>query len=208
MAPNGDPALAPHVVNNSWSSNDGFNTEFAPDIQALTSAGIFPLFAAGNNGPGTGTVGSPGSLNVAFAVGATDVNDEIASFSGRGPSPWGKIKPEVSAPGKNIRSTLPGGAYGNLSGTSMAAPHAAGLAALLLQASPALENNPTGIANTLKSTAVQFGSPIPNNNYGWGRIDAYNAVMSVASVGTLQGNVTHSGGSPHPDLASWGRAGY
>jgi uncharacterized repeat protein (TIGR01451 family) len=196
LAPNGDPALAPHVVNNSWSSNDGFSTEFAPDIQALTGAGIYSVFAAGNNGPGVGSVGSPGSLNVALAVGATDINDDITSFSGRGPSPWGKIKPEISAPGKNVRSALPGGAYGELSGTSMAAPHAAGLAALLLQAAPALKNNPNGVSNAMMSTAVQLGSPIPNNNYGWGRIDAYNAVMSVASVGTLQGSVTQSGGSP------------
>ncbi|MEW5959703.1 MAG: S8 family serine peptidase, partial [Chloroflexota bacterium] len=196
LAPNGDPALAPDVVNNSWGSNIGSSTEFSADVQALLSAGIFPVFSAGNNGPGAGTVGSPGSLNLAFAVGATTVDDEIAGFSSRGPSPWGQVKPEVSAPGKDVLSTLPGGAYDTLSGTSMAAPHASGLAALLLQASPALADNPANIAQIMESTAAALGSPIPNNDYGWGRIDAYNAVMSVAGVGALQGTVTQGAGSP------------
>ncbi|MBN1992517.1 MAG: S8 family serine peptidase [Anaerolineae bacterium] len=194
LAPNGDPALAPNIVNNSWSSDWGADPEFQADAQALLAAGIYPVFSAGNNGPGSGTVGSPGSYTGAFAVGATTSADEIANFSSRGPSPWGALKPEVTAPGKDVRSTLPGGAYGELDGTSMAAPHAAGLAALLLQASPALANNLNGLSTAMMSTAVPLGSPVPNNTYGWGRIDAYNAVMSVASVGALQGNVTGAGG--------------
>jgi uncharacterized repeat protein (TIGR01451 family) len=126
-------------------------------------------------------------------VGATTSDDEITDFSSRGPSPWGKIKPEVSAPGKDVLSTLPGGTYGEYSGTSMAAPHASGLAALLLQASPTLADNLDGISNAMMTTAVPLGSPIPNNDYGWGRIDAYDAVMSVASVGVLQGTVSQAG---------------
>ena len=192
LAPAGDPSLAPDVVNNSWSSPLGTSTEFEPDIQALLAGGIFPVFSAGNSGPGPGSINSPASLGLAFAVGATDINDDIANFSSRGPSPWGMVKPDVSAPGKNVRSTLPGGAYGELSGTSMAAPHVAGLAALLIQASPAISNDMAAISGAITSTAIQFGSPIPNHNYGWGRIDAYNAVMSVASVGLLQGQVTDS----------------
>jgi subtilisin family serine protease len=194
LAPNGNPALAPDIVNNSWSSANGFDTEFTPDIQALLNAGIYPVFAAGNNGPGAGTVGSPGSLTTAFAVGATDVNDDIANFSSRGPSPWGQIKPQVSAPGKQVRSSLPGATYGEFSGTSMATPHVAGLAALLLQTSPSLASNPNNLSTVIMSSAVPLGNPIPNNNYGWGRIDAYNAVMSVASFGAMQGAVTQMGG--------------
>ncbi len=193
LAPNGNPALAPHIVNNSWGSDFGASTEFEADVTALLSAGILPIFSAGNNGPAAGTVGSPGSYNNAFAVGATTIDDEIALFSSRGPSPWGKIKPEVTAPGKDVRSTIPGGSYATYQGTSMAAPHAAGLAALLLQASPALSNNLSNITRVMTSTAVPLGSPIPNNDYGWGRIDAYNAVMAVAPVGTLQGRVTRAG---------------
>lgn len=193
LAPNGTPTLAPDVVNNSWGSTIGNSTEFQVDIQALISAGIYPVFSAGNEGPNAGTISSPGSLDTVLAVGATDINDEVAYFSSRGPSPWGKIKPDISAPGKDVRSTLPGGAYGLLSGTSMAAPHVSGVVALMLQAAPALANNLNSISATLRSTAIPLGSPIPNNDYGWGRVDAYNAVMAAGSFGTIQGAVTHAG---------------
>ncbi len=197
LAPNGDPTLAPDIVNNSWGNDFGASTEFEADVEALLNAGIYPVFAAGNNGPEARTIGSPGSLTNAFAVGATSIEDEITNFSGRGPSPWGQLKPEVSAPGKDVLSAFPGGAYASLEGTSMATPHASGLAALLLQASPALRNNLSGISDAMMSTAVPLGSPIPNNDYGWGRIDAYNAVMAVALVGTLQGVVSQAGsGTP------------
>ena len=122
LAPNGNPALAPNIVNNSWGSDFGASTEFEADVQALLDAGIYTVFSAGNNGPSAGTVGSPGSFTISFAVGATTSDDEIANFSSRGPSPWGQVKPEVSAPGKDILSSLPGGGYGNKDGTSMAAP--------------------------------------------------------------------------------------
>jgi uncharacterized repeat protein (TIGR01451 family) len=194
LAPNGNPALAPQVVNNSWGNNNGADTEFEPDINALLAAGILPVFSAGNEGPGEGTVGSPGSLNNAFAVGATDVNDDIANFSSRGPSPWGQIKPEIAAPGKAIRSSLPGGTYGVLNGTSMAAPHVTGLAALLIQADPALSRQPGQITFVITSTATALGSGRPNNNYGWGRIEAYNAVMAVVSAGVLQGIIADASG--------------
>jgi uncharacterized repeat protein (TIGR01451 family) len=197
LAPNGNPALAPRIVNNSWGSSIGASTEFQPDVQALLNTGIFPVFSAGNSGPDASTIGAPGSLDISFSVGATDILDEVALFSSRGPSPWQKIKPEVVAPGKDILSALPGGAYGQLSGTSMAAPHVAGLAALMLQAAPSLANNLSTLANVLTSTAVRLGDPVPNNNYGWGRVDAYNTVAAVGPFGTLQGSVTWLGlGAP------------
>ncbi len=195
LAPNGNPALAPDIVNNSWGNDDGTVLEFQGDVLALLAAGIFPVFSAGNNGPNPGTVGSPGSLNGVLSVGATDNNDEVTLFSSRGPSSWGRIKPEVVAPGKNVLSSLPGGAYGNKNGTSMAAPHVSGLAALLLQASPALSGNLSQLARVITSSTVPLGSPVPNNDYGWGRVDAYQAVVSVAPIGTLQGAITRLGSS-------------
>ena len=193
LAPNGDPALAPDVVNNSWSDNNPANLEFAADIQALLNAGIFPVFSAGNKGPNEGSIGSPASLGLAFAVGASTLDEEIAIFSSRGPSPFGPVKPDVAAPGKEINSTFPGGTYTDLDGTSMAAPHVAGLAALLLQASPQLGADLPRLARTITSTAIPLGGSLPNNDFGWGRIDAYNAVMSVISAGTMQGIVTQVG---------------
>lgn len=193
LAPNGDPALAPDIVNNSWSNGNAAFTEFLPDVQALISAGIYPVFAAGNNGPQAGSIGSPGSYQGVLAVGATTIDDEVAGFSGRGPSPWGEVKPEISAPGKAVVSTMPGGIYEARDGTSMAAPHVAGLAALLLQASPSLEGNLTQLTRIITSTATSIEGTEPNNKYGWGRVDAYNAVMSVAGTGLLRGTVTRAG---------------
>lgn len=190
LAPNDDPSLAPDILNNSWSNINGANLEFEEDLQLLQQAGIFIVFSTGNEGPNSGSVGSPASLPFIFSVGATDINDEVANFSGRGPSPFGDIKPEISAPGKDVLSTWPGGTYIHQDGTSMASPHVAGVAALLLQTSPALSQDLAALARVITSTAVPLGASHPNNEYGWGRIDAYNAVSSIASVGILQGRVT------------------
>ena len=198
LAPDGDPALAPDVVNNSWGSQEPASEIFRPDIQALRAAGIVPVFSAGNNGPNPGTISSPASLPEAFAVGATDSDDEVADFSGRGPSPWGQVKPDVVAPGVSIYSALPGGTYGLMSGTSMATPHATGLAALLLQADPTLTITET--EEVIRHTAVPIGEEVPNNGAGWGRIDACQAVLAVTAAGFISGTLQSTGGNPIP----WG----
>ncbi len=192
LAPEGDPALAPDVINNSWSNNFGSNEVFRDDVRALRQAGILAVFSAGNNGPDGRTVGSPASYPEALAVGATDSDDEIATFSSRGPSPWSEVKPEVSAPGVGVRSLWPGGSYGTKQGTSMAAPHVAGVLALMLQADASL--TVTDAEGILTSTAVPLPSTdaVPNNDYGWGRVDAYGAVMAVAARGVLSGVVTRA----------------
>ncbi|MFN2168388.1 MAG: S8 family serine peptidase, partial [Anaerolineae bacterium] len=170
-------------------------TTFQSDLQALRAAGIFAVFSNGNNGPSTSTVGSPASLPEAFAVGATDEYDQVTNFSSRGPSPWGEVRPHVAAPGIRVRSSLPGGAYGLKQGTSMAAPHVSGVAALLRSVSPTL--NITRTAHVITSTAVPLGDPIPNNNTGWGRVDAFAAVASLAHPGFITGTVTQAGdGTP------------
>ncbi len=188
LAPAGDPSLAPDVVNNSWGNSVGTSQEFLPDVQALRAAGIVPVFAAGNDGPEEGTVGSPASLRDSLAVGATDDQDVIARFSSRGPSPWGEIKPEVSAPGVSVLSSLPGGGLGTKSGTSMAAPHVTGLVALILQANPELTVDE--VESVIVNTARPLGDEHPNNDYGWGLVDAYAAVTQAGGFGQLSGRVT------------------
>jgi uncharacterized repeat protein (TIGR01451 family) len=187
LAPAGDPALAPDVVNSSWGSPVGQDEIFRADVQALRAAGIVPIFSAGNDGPEPGTVGSPGSYPETIAVGATDDLDQVTSFSSRGPSVWDEIKPEVSAPGVQIYSSLPGGAYGTANGTSMAAPHVTGLVALMLQADPKLSVD--DIETILTSTALPLGEQVPNNDTGWGRIDAYKAVAVAMQAGYVSGHV-------------------
>ncbi len=191
LAPGGDPALAPDVVNNSWGSDLNSSEEFLPDVRALRTAGILPVFAAGNKGPDSGTVQSPGSFRESLAVGAVDSQDLIALFSGRGPSPWGEIKPEITAPGVGVLSTAPGGGRSTGSGTSIAAPHAAGVAALMLQANPLLTVEE--LETILIGTAWPLGNPHPNNAYGWGLVDAYAAVAQAGGFGRLVGQVTEAG---------------
>jgi subtilisin family serine protease len=187
-SPSCDPARAPRIVNNSWGSNNGARIEFLPDVQALRASGIWPEFSAGNNGPGVGTIGSPASFAEAFATGATDINDVVASFSARGPSPLtDEIKPDVSAPGVNVRSSLPGNGYGAFNGTSMASPHVSGLAALMLAAEPNLDLDT--LEAIIRNTAIDLGAPGPDMVYGYGRIDALAAMERLVSSGDLAGLV-------------------
>jgi uncharacterized repeat protein (TIGR01451 family) len=187
---NPDPSKAPDIVNNSWGSPTGADETFRPDVAAWRAAGILPVFSAGNNGTeGVGSTGTPGALPESVAVGATDFSDMIAYFSSRGPSFWEELKPEVSAPGVNVRSSIPGGWYeGVWSGTSMAAPHVSGLAALLLSANPTLTVD--DLEAFILHTARDLGTPGPDNVYGWGRIDAYEAVRWAVNAGKLYGTIT------------------
>jgi uncharacterized repeat protein (TIGR01451 family) len=195
LAPEGDESLAPHVVSNSWGSDAGSDTTFEPDVRALRAAGILPIFSAGNDGPERGTIGSPASFRSGLAVGATDAEDQIAAFSSRGPSPWGEVKPELVAPGVDIRSSVPGGAYDLYYGTSTAAPQVAGVAALLLQARPSLTVTET--ESLLTGSARPLGDSHPNNDYGSGLGDAYAAVASAMDAATISGTVRSAAdGSP------------
>ena len=123
---------------------------------AWRAVGIVPVFSNANSGPGAGTVNEPGSYPISIGVGAVDINRNIAGFSSRGPaenlppwndpnnwerSDWNLVKPEVVAPGVNVRSSVPGNAYANFSGTSMASPHVTGLAGILRQIRPDLTVN-------------------------------------------------------------------
>ncbi|MSP11967.1 MAG: DUF11 domain-containing protein [Chloroflexi bacterium] len=194
---NPDPSKAPQVVNNSWGSFNGGDPSFQTDVQAWRAAGIFPAFAAGNEGDGAGTVGTPGGYPESFAVGATDADSRVADFSSRGPSFFVQTKPEVSAPGRFVRSSIPGATYVEASGTSMATPHIAGTIALMLSANPALSLN--DLATYLEQTAHDLGPTGPDNDYGWGLIDAYDAVRWARGSGKLFGQVQDSKlGQPIP----------
>jgi subtilisin family serine protease len=199
------PDLRPNIVNNSWGGgpNDPF---FHDAVVAWVAAGIFPAFSNGNAGPGCGTAGSPGDFDNTDAAGAFDINHNIAGFSSRGPSAFnGGIKPNIAAPGVNVRSSVPTDSYAAFNGTSMASPHVAATVALMWSAAPSMVGDIGQTRSILDQTAVdtsdpQCGGTAGNNNvWGEGRLDAFAAVSASprGPIGTLTGTVTNaSNGTP------------
>jgi subtilisin family serine protease len=130
-------------------------------IEGAAAAGVVPVIAAGNDFDefGYGTVSSPGNAPDAITVAAVDARDVVADFSSAGPTPMTlQMKPDVSAPGVDILSSLPRGRFGTLSGTSMAAPHVAGAAALLK------ERHPDWTVAQIKSALEQTADPVHQPN--------------------------------------------
>ncbi|MFD8410361.1 S8 family serine peptidase [Streptomyces sp. NPDC059650] len=196
------PDLAPHVVNNSWGSA-AHDDWYRQIVDAWRAAGIFPAFSNGNAGPNCSTSGSPGDYASSYSSGAFDINGTIAAFSSRGAGPGGIVKPNIAAPGVNVRSSVPGGGYEAFSGTSMASPHTAATVALLWSAAPALEGDIAQTEALLGATAQdtdngQCGGTAANNNvFGEGKLDALAAVTNAprGATGALSGTV-RSGGTP------------
>ncbi|HEX2417989.1 MAG TPA: S8 family serine peptidase, partial [Micromonosporaceae bacterium] len=178
------PDLAPDVVNNSWGGS-GLDTWYAQTVQSWIAAGIFPAFSNGNSGPSCSTSGSPGTYVISYSAGAFDINNAIASFSSRGPGETGDIKPNIAAPGVNVRSSVAPNTYASYSGTSMASPHVAGTVALMWSAAPAIQGDITATRQLLDDTAIDVanttcgGTTDDNNVFGEGRLDAYAAVLAT-----------------------------
>ncbi|MBW5248309.1 S8 family serine peptidase [Streptomyces sp. P01-B04] len=194
------PDLAPDVINNSWGA-DSLDTWYQAMVQSWRDAGIFPAFSNGNAGPYCDTAGSPGAYTNTYASGAFDSNNKIASFSSRGPGVDGTVKPNIAAPGVNVRSAVPGGGYAAKSGTSMASPHTAATVALLWSAAPGLRGDVPATEAVLNKSAADVddttcgGTTAFNNVYGEGRLDAYAAVNAAPRdhIGALTGTVTIGG---------------
>lgn len=190
--PDGDTSTThdvPHVINNSWSygtSRDSFRcTTEASLWAALEAAGIANIFANGNEGPNIGSVSAPAAVAIDslrnFAVGAVTWNSlHVAGFSGRGPSFCASdsllaIKPQVSAPGVNIRSARGREGYASASGTSMASPHVAGAYLLLSEAFPYASVRE--ILNAMFQSATDLGPVGYDNTYGRGLINLEAAFL-------------------------------
>ncbi|MGA7732101.1 MAG: S8 family serine peptidase [Chloroflexia bacterium] len=217
---NPNPALRPHVMNNSWgcppSEGCAANT-LQTIVESSQSAGIFVVASAGNSGSGCSTVSDPPAIYAAsFTVGSITISNAVSSFSSRGPvtvDGSNRLKPEIAAPGSNVRSATNTSdtAYANFSGTSMAGPHVVGVVALLWDAHPQLERMITETKQILQNTAnpnvtvsngtLCGGTPIPNNHFGYGRVDALAAVNSV-SGGTVTPSATVPVPSSTPVLAT------
>jgi subtilisin family serine protease len=191
----GDPTKAPDSINNSWGCppSEGCSANTLMQIvNNVRAAGIFPAVAAGNSGPSCSSITDPPALyDGSVTVGATDSLNHIASFSSRGPvtvDGSNRRKPDISAPGVNIRGAVPTNAYASgWSGTSMATPHIAGSVALLWQAKPSLIGNIDATELLLEKKAVHIktvetcggtAGKVPNNVFGYGVLNIYRAVIA------------------------------
>jgi len=202
LAPGGNAANRPNVVNNSWGGLGG-DPWFLDKVNTWEAAGIFPTFSAGNSGTpdpltnpdGCNTLGSPGDYQQSFGSAAHDSSRNNAYFSSRGPSAFGDTlytKPNISAPGVNIISTVPGSIWGIGTGTSMASPHSAGAAALLWSCNPALVGNIDATFRLLQDKADNppagnCGAPLDgqgNFTYGYGFLNVLAAGQATCNMVT------------------------
>ncbi|MEW5807680.1 MAG: S8 family serine peptidase [Acidobacteriota bacterium] len=169
----------PDVIVNAWSHSRSKCKDFDLDfINAWKAAEIFPVFAAGNQGPSHSSSESPADLPStfpggvpAFSVGSVNAGKEVSSFSSRGPSRCsGEIFPMVVAPGEDVFFAFPiqSNSYMTYSGTSAASGYAAGAVAILIQKYP--EMSVEDLERLLKNHAVDLGSPGPDNESGFGLI--------------------------------------
>ena len=205
--PDGDPGTVDDmadVAQNSWGVNENFGGYYDCDsrwwdaIDNCEAAGTVLTWSAGNEGPSGTSLRSPADRADnpynCFSVGSTLRNPPftISSFSSRGPSGCGgpyAVKPEICAPGSDIYSAYNNGGYTTMSGTSMAGPHIAGVVGLMRSANPDVDVET--IKQILMDTAIDLGADGEDNIYGWGFVDAYEAVLAVMQgYGTLQGVVT------------------
>jgi bacillopeptidase F len=184
LAPSGHGA--PDVVEASWGLEavDACDDTFASDFEALRAAGIVVVFAAGNAGPSPLTSVSPANDVDGFSTGAVDDTDTVAYLSSRGPSACtGGTFPTTVAPGVNVKTSAIslGGVpqYTYVTGTSFSAPHVAGAAALLAGAFASAAE--ADIEKALRSTARDLGPVGPDNDYGYGLVDAYAAFRFLAA---------------------------
>lgn len=191
------PELAPDVVNNSWlcAGAEGCDPVHAQMLNAalsnLTAAGIVMVVAAGNFGPSCGTISlAPATSPDAITVAAGDDSGTAQNFSSRGYlGPGGRAaKPDLIAPGYQVRSAAGIDGYARLNGTSMAAPHVAGAAALLMSAEPALIGDVVAVRRALLSSAsprpssqcTADGQPaVPNAVSGHGFVDVVAALAEA-----------------------------
>lgn len=185
--PDGNPATddAPDVVVNSWdiASENTCQSQFQADIDALRAADISVVYSAGNFGPNPATSVSPANNARVTSVGSVGQDEQVSFFSSRGPSACdGSLFPKVVAPGDMVHTSdlaLAGvGQWVDVSGTSFAAPEVAGTIALLRAALPAASAAETDAA--IAATARDIDVPGPDNNSGYGLVDAAAAYAMLS----------------------------
>lgn len=226
----GDPSKAPHITTNSWGCppSEGCSpASLQQAVEAQRAAGIMMVVAAGNAGSACSTVvDPPGSYDANYSVGAFSATTNlIASFSSRGPvtiDGSNRLKPDISAPGVSVRSSVKTSdtSYTSMSGTSMATPHVAGAVALLWSAQPGIRGNVGFAEQILNNAAVHVSSAscsssgVPNNVYGYGRLDIKAAVdaalpcTSAPAISSSSASYAGNGGTGSVNVTSVSACGW
>ena len=175
----------------------GFHDDFQVVTQILRQRGVLPVFAVGNEGPGTSR--SPGNYPEALSVGAMDRNKVVADFSSsqlfaRTDDP---LVPDLVGPGVDVISAKPGGGFQSMDGTSMATPHIAGLAALLFQAKPAA--TPDEVEQAIYASCQGgVGLPIERANRGCPNAPlALQHLLQAGPAPSFNGRRSHNGKRSH-----------
>jgi subtilisin len=177
----------------------GWWEDFLPIVQILRARGVLPVIASGNEGPGTSR--SPGNYAEALSVGACDQAGRVASFSSSQSfaRPRDPIVPDLVGPGVNVISAKPGGGYQALSGTSMATPHVAGVAALLFEAKTGASVDE--VERVLLQSCRLPAGQVPDRA-GHGLLDARDAFSALTGIplsrGTARAGAKGSKGAPRP----------
>ncbi|MBI4801948.1 MAG: S8 family serine peptidase [Elusimicrobia bacterium] len=161
-------------------------------VNNAVSAGLLLVAAAGNNPSVAVGVDAPANCTGVIPAGATDISDNLAPFSARGPEMASR---GVTAPGGGIYTTDLNGAFADPSGTSFAAPFVSAVAALIWSAKPALTNAEVGDA--LRNSSDDLGSPGPDNYFGFGRVNAYKAILLAKGL-TASGSPQKAYAYPNP----------
>lgn len=172
------PAAGKIIINMSLGSPGSCSAPLQTAVNSAVSAGLLLVAAAGNDG--IGYIDSPANCTGVIAVGATDLQDNLASFSN---SDTLMLTKGLAAPGVDLYTTDIGSGYASATGTSFSAPLTAGLAALIWSAKP--DFTAARVFDTLKNSADDLGSPGPDRDFGWGRINALKA-MRLAVTGSKQ----------------------
>ncbi|HLB59140.1 MAG TPA: S8 family serine peptidase, partial [Bdellovibrionota bacterium] len=173
------------IINISLGDDAGHPDDIMSEaVDNAVRAGAVVVSAAGNEGPEFETIDSPGTAALGLAVGAADLKDQIAEWSSIGPVVQnGTIKPDLIAPGVDITAPFPRNRYATRSGTSMAAPHVAGAAALLKSANPAL--TPSEIKSLLLLSARDLGKSMFVQGYGMLQVDLAQTVPVMLPLDRL-----------------------
>lgn len=209
------PELGADVINNSWScpASEGCTDPniLRAVVENVRAAGVAVVVAAGNGGNSCSNIAeAPSIYDASITIGATDITDRIAGFSSLGPvtiDGSNRLKPDLCAPGVNVRSATPLGGYStSFSGTSASAPHVAGAVALLWSADPTLAGDVDETEFLLEAGAVRLtrdvncgtyrGLDVPNPIFGWGRLDVEGSYEWLTTTHTRDAPILPGGARP------------